>query len=129
MRRPSQNTGPGPSQRQLRVGEEIRRAIVEAMQHGHFHDPDLMDAHITVTDVSVSPDLKNAKAYIVTLGGDKLDTTIEALNRASNYFRKEIARIVNLKFTPQIRFEADRSFEYADRINQLIKEHPLQQDD
>ena len=112
----------GPTQRQLRVGEQIRHMIVETLQRGHFQDEVLMDEapNVTVSEVRVSPDLKNATAYVITLGGKDMDIILPALNDSAFYFQKEINRSSNLKFTPKIRFRYDDSFDEAQRIERLL---------
>lgn len=112
----------GPSQRQLRVGEQIRHMIVETLQRGHFQDEILIDqaANVTVSEVRVSPDLKNATAYVITLGGKDMDIILPALNDSAFYFQKEINRSSKLKFTPRINFRYDDSFDEAQRIEALL---------
>src|SRR3546814_221302 len=112
----------GRTQRQLRMGEELRHALAEILARGHIHDPELRDAAITVTEVRVSPDLRNATAFVTPLGGEKLDEIVAALKRARGFFRAQIAKSVEARFVPEIRFEPDRSFEEAARVGQLIRE-------
>lgn len=112
----------GRTQRQLRMGEELRHALAEILARGHIHDPDLRDAAITVTEVRVSPDLRNATAFVTPLGGEKLDEIVAALKRARGFFRAQIAKMVEARYVPEIRFEPDRSFEEAARVGQLIRE-------
>lgn len=115
----------GPSQRQLRVGEQLRHIIADTLQRGHFHDESLMDAaRITVTEVRVTPDLKNARAFIMPLGGEDIEHVIAGLNEAASYFQKEINRQSNLKFTPKVRFVNDPSYEQAERIETLLRNLP-----
>lgn len=113
----------GPSQRMLRVGEQIKQILAEAMTRGHFHHEVLINAgHITVGEVRVTPDLRNAKAYVMPLGGgDNIDEIIDALNEEGHVFSKEINRVSNMKFTPKIRFVKDDSFEEAQRIDDLLR--------
>ena len=118
----------GSNQRQLRVGEEIRHALVEILQRGHFRDPELQNLNITVTEVRIGPDLKNATAFVVTLGGADVPATVAALNRASAYFRGQLARALRLRHAPSITFEADTSFDYAARMNQLFKHDAVARD-
>lgn len=119
----------GPSQRQLRVGEQIRHIVADVMQRGHFHEETLMDAgKITVTEVRTSPDLKNATAYVLFLGGDVNKSVLDALNAEHHVFQKEINRQSNLKFTPRIRFVRDESFEEAQRIESLLREVHIPED-
>jgi ribosome-binding factor A len=112
-----------PSQRQLRVGEQLRHIIAETMRRGHFHDAILLDAgRITVTEVRVSPDLKNATAYVMALGGEDMDKILPALNEAAPVFQKDIGRQSTTKFTPRVRFKIDDTFEHAQRIEDLLRD-------
>ena len=113
-------SGATPSQRQVRVGEELRHALVRILEHAHFRDPDLADTSITVTEVRVSPDLRNASAFVTPLGGVAMDRVVAALNRASGYFRREIAREVVLRHVPEVTFEPDTSFDYSSRIERIL---------
>lgn len=117
-----------PSQRQLRVGEELRHAVVRIFDHAHFHDPDLAVASITVTEVRVSPDLRNATAFIIPLGGEEMDRVVAALNRAQGYFRRELGRELPLKFVPRIQFAPDTSFEYSSRIDAVLHRPDVERD-
>jgi ribosome-binding factor A len=111
------------SQRQLRVGEQIRHIIAETMRRGHFNHPALMDSGaITVTEVRVSPDLKHASAYVMNLGGVKMDEILPALNDVAHVFQKDIAKQAKLRFTPKVRFVTDDSFDEARRIEDILKE-------
>ncbi len=119
----------GPSQRQLRVGEQIKQIIAETLQRGHFHHEALLDAgHITVGEVRVTPDLKNAKAYVMSLGGRNMEEILPALNEEAQAFAKEINRQSNMKFTPKIRFVKDESFEEAQRIDDLLRSVHIPED-
>ncbi len=112
-----------PSQRQLRVGEQLRHIIADTMQRGHFHDAALIDAgKVTVTEVRVSPDLKNATAYVIALGDENIEEMIPALNEDAAVFQKEINRQSSMKFTPRVRFVFDKSFENSQRIESLLHE-------
>jgi ribosome-binding factor A len=108
------------SQRQLRVGEELRHALAELLERGEMRDPDLRDATITVTVVDVSPDLRNALAFIVPLGGENAEKLLAAMRRAAPFFRARLAKMIDLRFTPELRFELDRSFDHASHINKLL---------
>lgn len=112
----------GPSQRQLRVGEQIRHIIAETMQRGHFHDELLinMASDVTVTEVRPSPDLKNATAYVISLGGHDMDKILPALNNDAAIFQKDINTKSNLKFTPRIKFKLDESYENVQRLDEII---------
>ena len=111
----------GPSQRQLRVGEQLRHIIAETMSRGHFHDEVLLNANITVAEVRVTPDLKNAKAFVMSLGGENMDEILPALNEEANLFQKEIGRQLDMKFTPKVKFVRDESFDEAQKIDDLLR--------
>jgi ribosome-binding factor A len=118
----------GGSQRQLRVGELIRHELAEMLSRGDIHDP-VIEAHmITVPEVRVSPDLRLATVYVMPLGGRDIETVIEALDRNKRYVRGEIARRVNLKFAPEIRFRADERFDEAERIEKLLRTPAVRRD-
>ena len=119
---------PGPSQRQLRVGEEIRHVLVEVLARGDLRDPDLQGVSITVAEVRMSPDLKHGTAYVMPLGGGNVDTVVKALRRASGYLRGEVARGVRLRVAPELAFAADRSFEEASRIEAALRRPEVQRD-
>ena len=112
----------GPSQRQLRVGEQFRHIIADAVARGHFHDEILLDvaSKITVTEVVPSPDLRQATAYVISLGGGQMDEILPALNNNASVFQKEINKQSNLKFTPKLRFKEDTSFEKAQKLDALL---------
>lgn len=116
------NSSKGPSQRQLRVGEQLRHIIAEVMQRGHFHDSALinMSGNVTVTEVRPSPDLKQATAYIIPLGGKNIEEILPALNKDSAIFQKEINRQSSMKFTPRITFKMDTSFDNAQRLENIL---------
>jgi len=111
-----------PSQRQLRVGEELRHALAQLLMRGVLRDPDLDGVPITVTEVRASPDLKNATAYVMPLGGGEEAPILKALTRAAPFLRGRLAREVTLKFTPALTFEIDESFAEAERIEALLRE-------
>lgn len=112
----------GPSQRQLRVGEELRHALSKILNDGGSNEPELFDASITVTEVRASPDLRNATVFIMTLGGKDIDPVLAALRRAKPFFRHQVAKVLkNLRNVPDLRFEADTSFDTGKRIDDLLK--------
>lgn len=114
-----------PSQRQLRVGEQLRHVIVETLQKGKFYDEALLESRsITVTQVKPTPNLKSADVYVLTLGGGDMDKILPALNEASAYFQKEINNKLRLKNTPKLSFKIDQSFDQAERIEQILKDIP-----
>ena len=109
-----------PTQRQLRVGEELRHAVAHILERGDIRDPDVAGRLITVTEVSVSPDLRNATVFVVPLGGGETANLIAGLKRARPYLRHEVARQVKLRLVPDFSFAADESFDRADRIEALL---------
>lgn len=109
-----------PSLRQLRVGEELRHALVQVLSHCHFSDPQLAEANITVTEVKVSPDLRNATVFVMPLGGEDLQVTVAALNRAAGFLRGQLGHEINLRYTPRLGFAADQSFDRATRVENLL---------
>lgn len=111
-----------PSQRQLRVGEEIRHALARILAQGHLRDPELRDVPITVTEVRASPDLRAATAFVMPLGGGEEAAVVKALNRAAPYLRGQLGREVTLRYTPSLRFEVDRSFAEAERVEARLRE-------
>ena len=118
----------GGSQRQLRVGELIRHELAAMLSRGDVHDP-VIEAHmITVPEVRMSPDLRLATIHIVPLGGRDEKDVLEALDRNKRYLRGEIARRVNLKFAPEIRFRIDERFDEAERIEKLLRTPDVQRD-
>ncbi len=118
----------GGSQRQLRVGEQVRHAIAEILAHGSVHDADLEGHIITVPEVRMSPDLKLATVYVMPLGGRDTELVIAALERNKKFLRGEVARRVNLKFAPDIRFRVDERFDEAERIEKLLRTPAVQRD-
>ncbi|MDP9196553.1 MAG: 30S ribosome-binding factor RbfA [Pseudomonadota bacterium] len=118
----------GPSQRQLRVGEELRHALSALLRKGDFRDPALHDLNVTVNEVRISPDLKNATAFVIPLGGKGTDEAVKALNRAAPFMRSQLARAVRLQYVPQLSFEADRSMDEVSRIDSLLRRPEVQKD-
>ena len=127
MRKKSR-AGAGPSHRQLRAGELIRRALIEALAEGHLRDTELVGASITVSEVRLSPDLKHASAFVLPLGGNDTAKILPALKRAAAYLRMEVARRVELRNAPQLHFELDGSFERGTRIEALLRANPVKPD-
>ena len=116
------------SQRQLRVGEQLRHALADLLERGDMRDPVLRAVRITVTAVDVSPDLRNALAFIVPLGGGHADEALAAMRRAAPYFRARLAKAVDLRFAPDLRFEIDHSFDHAGRIEALLRDPDVARD-
>ena len=117
-----------PSQRQLRVGEAVRHALAEVLSQGEVHDPVLEGHMITVPEVRMSPDLRLATIYVTPLGGRDEKAVVAALERNKRYLRGVIARKVNLKFAPDIRFRLDERFDEAQRIEKLLHTPRVQRD-
>ncbi len=118
----------GGSQRQLRVGELIRHELAEMLSRGDVHDP-VIEAHmITVPEVRMSADLRLATIYVMPLGGRDEEEVLGALERNKRYMRGEIARRVNLKFAPEIRFRIDERFGEAERIEKLLRTPEVRRD-
>lgn len=115
----------GPSQRQLRVGEEMRHALSRIIARDELNDPDLVHLAVTITAVDMSPDLRNAIAFYVPFGvavDQTVDTTTltKALNRAAPFFRGQLSKEVDLRMSPTLRFRVDESFQQANRIEALL---------
>jgi ribosome-binding factor A len=119
---------PGPSQRALRAGEVIRHAMAEILARGDVHDPVIETHLITVPEVRMSPDLRLATVYVMPLGGQDETDVLAALDRNKRYLRGEIARRVNLKFAPDIRFRIDERFDEAERIERLLRSPQVRRD-
>jgi ribosome-binding factor A len=118
----------GASQRQLRVGELIRHALAEMLTRGEVHDPVLEGHMITVPEVRMTADLRLATIYVMPLGGRDANAVVEALERNKRFLRGEIARYVNLKFAPDLRFRIDERFDEAERIEKLLRTPAVRRD-
>jgi ribosome-binding factor A len=128
MKRSSHHESRAPSQRQLRVGELIRHALAEILQRGEVHDPDLESLVVTVPEVRMTPDLKLATAYVMPLGGKGAEKILAAFERNKKYLRGEIARRINLRYAPDIKFRLDTSFEEGERIDALLRSPEVKKD-
>jgi ribosome-binding factor A len=104
------------------VGEEIRHALAAIIERGELRDPELAGVALTFTEVRMSPDIRSATVFVTPLGGDKADEIVAALERAAPYLRGRIAKLVQLRYAPDLRFRADTSFDYAERIGAVIAE-------
>ena len=124
----ARSKGKPRSQRQLRVGEELRHAIVRVLRESPPRDPGLRDSQITVTEVRVSTDLRNAAVFVMPLGGEDLAGKVAALDRAAPYLRARLAESLDLRYTPRLTFHADRSFDEADRIASLLESPRVSRD-
>jgi ribosome-binding factor A len=117
-----------PRQRPLRVGEAVRHALVEVFARGHIRDPDLADVSLTISEVRMSPDLRQATTFVLPLGGGDNDTILKALKRAAPYLRGEVARLVELRHAPELRFIIDTSFDTAGRISTALAQPEVHRD-
>ncbi len=121
-------SGRAPSQRQLRVGEVIRHALAEILQRGDVHDPVFEGSVITVPEVRMAPDLKCATVYVMPLGGKGSEAILEAFDRNKKYLRGEVARRVNLRAAPDLRFRIDSSFEEGARVDAVLRSPEVTRD-
>ena len=122
------NNGPGPSQRQLRVGELIRRALSDILMQGTIHDPDLNRISVTVSEVTTSPDLKIATAYVCPLGGQGGEDLIALLAKNKSEIRRSISKKLKLKYTPDLRFRIDEIFDRMDETRRLFSQENIKRD-
>ncbi|AVL53514.1 30S ribosome-binding factor RbfA [Roseobacter denitrificans] len=122
------HTGPGPSQRQLRVGETIRRALSDVLARGDVHDTDLNRLSVTVGEVRASPDLKIATAYVLPLGGQGKDEVIALLARNKGELRRLVAKKLTLKFAPDLRFQLDETFDRMDETREMLNRAEVKRD-
>jgi ribosome-binding factor A len=119
---------PGPSQRQLRAGELVRHALVEILREEDIADPALERVSVTVTEVRVSPDLRHAAVFVEPLGGGHASEVVEGLNRHAKFLRGRLGRMIDMKFTPDLKFLHDESFNEAARMNRLFGDPRVRQD-
>ena len=118
-----QNNNAPFSQRQLRVGELIKQSLGQIFLKEEAKVPTLITKNITVTEVRMSPDLKNARAYVIPLGGKDTDNTVSVLTKFSHLIRKALSKKIDMKFLPKVYFIGDKSFDYAEKIEQLIQKN------
>ena len=109
------------SQRQLKVGEELRHLISNALLRENFYDENIKNNNITITEVNISPDLKNAKIYIMPLGGKNKIEVLNSLNRVTGHIKKIISNNISLRQTPKLLFQIDETFEYAENIHNILE--------
>ena len=130
MKKPTKagQSGTGPTQRQLRVAEEIRHVLSGIFGRGEFRDPDLASAHITVTEVRIGPDLKRATAFISRLGRSDVDILLPALERATPYLRGQVAKALRLRIAPDLTFTPDQALDYAMKIDELMHRPEIARD-
>jgi ribosome-binding factor A len=118
----------GPSQRQLRVGEMLRHALADMLLRGEIADPELEKQKITVTEVRLSPDLRNATVYIVPFGGGDAKMVRSALAKHQRFLRGELAKRVDLKYMPNLMFQIDATFDEAERIDAILRSPTVSRD-
>ena len=111
------------SQRQLRVGELIKQSLGQIFVRDEAKVPSLTTKNITVTEVRMSPDLKNARAYVIPLGGKDMDNVVNMLTKFSHLIRKALSKKIDMKFLPKVSFVGDKSFDYAEKIEKLIQQN------
>ncbi|WP_304187534.1 30S ribosome-binding factor RbfA [Phenylobacterium aquaticum] len=131
MKRPISRGRPapaGPSQRQLRAGDLIRHALVEILHEEDFADPELEAVSVTVTQIRMSPDLRNANCFVEPLGGGHASQVVKALNRHAKFLRGRLGRMIDMKFTPALKFHHDESFDEATRMSRLFDDPRVRQD-
>lgn len=126
---PSHGSHQGPSQRQLRAGELVRHALVEILREQEITDPDLAGVSVTLTEVRMSPDLRNATVFVEPLGGgDQAAVVVKALNRHHKFLRGRLGHAIEMKFTPALKFLHDETFDEAARMNRLFADPRVAQD-
>nr|ADI20152.1 ribosome-binding factor a [uncultured alpha proteobacterium EB080_L06A09] len=118
----------GPSQRQLRVGEMLRRAVSDVLLRGDIHDTDLAHVSITVGEVRSTPDLKLALVYVLPLGGQNAEIVINALNKNKYEIRRSVNKLVSLKYSPDLKFVLDRTFDQLDETRRLLEQDVVKRD-
>ena len=128
VRQHSQHSPHGASQRQLRVGEMLRHALAQILLRGEIRDADLDGVSVTVTQVKPSGDMRHATVFVEPLGGKNAKAIVGALNRHKAFLRGEMGRMIELKFTPELRFVEDESFAEAQKIENLLKSARVQRD-
>lgn len=117
----ARHSAKAPSQRQLRVGEEIRHVLSGVFLRGEIRDPDLADVNITVTEVRIGPDLKRATAFVTRLGRSDIAAKLPALQRAAPFLRAQLAKQLRLRVAPDLSFQADTSIDYAMHVDELLR--------
>ena len=118
-----QNNENAYSQRQLRVGELIKQSLGQIFLRDEAKLPSLVTKNITVTEVRMSPDLKNARAYVIPLGGKDTEEAVNVLTKFSYLIRKALSKKIDMKFLPRVSFVGDKSFDYAEKIERLIEKN------
>lgn len=118
----AKRTHKSTGQRPLRVGEEVRHALAQILERSELRDPDLAGVTVTITEVRMSPDIRNATVFVAPLGGIDTKKIVAALDRAVPFLRRRIADLVELRYVPNLRIEADTSFDYAQQIGKRLNE-------
>jgi ribosome-binding factor A len=118
----------GPSQRQLRVAEEIRHILAGVLMRGELHDPLVAGVSVTVSEVRISPDLKNATVFALPLAGSKVEDVLKGLNRSSPFLRSQVAHALRLRYAPTLTFVEDTSFDEATHIDELLRSEKVARD-
>lgn len=124
--RPS--SGGDRGQRQLRVGEMIRHAIVSVLARGGLHDPELEGVSITVSEVRLTPDLRNARIFVTPLGGQDTLVITQALNRAAAFIRRQLGKEIEMRYLPKLAFESDDLFDQGEKIEELLRSPDVARD-
>ncbi len=128
MAKQTHHSARGPSQRQLRVGELIRRSLSDILIRGDIHDPDLNRMMITIGEVRTSPDLRVATAFILPLGGKNKEEALLALRTNRHEIRRAVAKVVGLKYSPEIRFQIDETFDQMDDTREMLAQENVRRD-
>ncbi len=118
----------GPTQRQLRAGELVRHALIDILRESDFADPALKGVSITVSEARVSPDLKHAVCFVEPLGGEHAPEAVAALNRAARFLRGQLGHRIEMRFTPDLKFIHDDSFDAAGEMNRLLADPRVRRD-
>jgi ribosome-binding factor A len=124
----AQHAAKPPSQRQLRVAEEIRHVLASLFARGEIRDPELAGVTLTVTEVRISPDLRHATAFITRLGRSDMAEKLPALRRAAPFLRREVAHMLRLRYAPELSFQADTSLDYAMHVDELLHRPEVRRD-
>ncbi|WP_182355858.1 30S ribosome-binding factor RbfA [Komagataeibacter europaeus] len=118
----------GPSQRQLRVAEEVRRVLAEIFARTEFRDPDLADVRITVTEVRISPDLKHATVFVARLGRSDVAELLPALKRVTPFLRTRLSHALRLRGVPDLYFQPDTALDYAMEVDNMLRQPEVRRD-
>jgi len=118
----------GPSQRQLRVSEEVRRALSDVFTRVEFRDPELLDSRVTVTEVRISPDFRHATAFVARLGRTDIEAILPALKRVAPFLRNQLSRVMRLRTVPEIHFQPDTALDYAMEVDALLRQPEVARD-